>query len=92
MSFTSKLSIHQYKRLSIHKKYSILNVEGIDLLALFTRKQSKVLFSLYHFYVEVVFDRFTNEIRSLTCFTNAHKIEPYLEQINIDDLTILLSK
>lgn len=85
------LSVQQFKRLSLIKKHYLLNKEGIDLSAIFTRKESRILFSLYGFYVEVIFMRTSSEIKSLTCFTDLEKLEPYLEHINIDDLTILLS-
>ena len=92
MPVSNLLSIHQYKRLSFYKKYDLLSKEGIDLLALFTQEESKMLFALFNFYVEVVFDSCTNDIKSLCSFSGTKKIEPYLSQINIDELTILLAK
>jgi hypothetical protein len=83
--------LHEFRQLPVNKQYYILDKCGIELSALFTRKECKVLFSLYNFYVEILYLRASSEIKSLYAFSDVDRLEPYLEQINIDGLTILLS-
>ena len=83
--------LHEFRCLPVNKQFYILDKCGIELSALFTRKESKVLFSLYNFYVEIVYIRASSEIKSLLAFSDMDRLEPYLEQINIDGLTIILS-
>ena len=84
--------LHDFRQLPVNKQYYILDKCGIELSALFTRKEAKVLFSLYNFYVEIIYLRASREIKSLSSFLDVDRIEPYLEQINIDELTMILSK
>jgi hypothetical protein len=86
------LSIHQFRRLSLNQKLITLDRKAIDLsVALVTGTESRMLFSLYGFYVEVIFIKASPQIKMVRSFSSTKYLNPYLEQINIDDLTILLS-
>ena len=86
------LTLHQFKRLCIDSKLILLDKHCIDLsLALFTKEEASLLFYLFDFYVKVVFKKASVQIKSVTCFKDVKKVEPFLEQVNIDDVTILLA-
>ena len=86
------LTMHQFKRLCIDTKLILLEKHGIDLsLALFTKEEASLLYCLFDFYVKVVFRKASVQIKSVTCFTDVKKLEPFLSQINIDAVTILLA-
>ena len=86
------LSIHQFKCLSQQQKLFAIDRAGTDLsLALFRKNESSLLFSFESFYVEVIFVKASRRIKKVRCFSTMKKLTRYLKQINIDDLTNLLS-
>jgi hypothetical protein len=50
-----------------------------------------VLFAYHDFYVELLVEKITDEIHSIRCFRSLQKLEPYLEQIDISEITALLA-
>jgi len=86
------LSIHQFKRLNLKQKLFAIDRKGVDLsVALFAEKETSTLYWLNNFYVEIVFEKGTQRIESVRGFTDTKRLNPYLDQINIGELTILLS-
>lgn len=49
-----------------------------------------VLFAYSDFYVELVVIKHTDEILSINCFQNLNRLAPYLEQIDISEINVLL--
>jgi hypothetical protein len=41
--------------------------------------------------VELVVEKYTDEILSINCFSSTKKLEPYLHQVDITDITSLLA-
>ncbi|QEC57802.1 hypothetical protein FSB75_18465 [Flavisolibacter ginsenosidimutans] len=69
-----------------------LNSQGIPLdLAWMQRATEAVLFAYGDFYVELVVEKFTDEIVSVKCFKNTKRLEPYLRQISLAEILPLLS-
>jgi hypothetical protein len=85
------LSAHQFKQADIHFQISYVNNKGVCLNVCIHRGNVKVaLYALDTFYVEVYYDVECNMINQVKCFTSLKKLEPYLGQINIDEITSLL--
>lgn len=73
-------------------KISELNHHGVALdLAYAVRTTEAVLFAYNDFYVELVVQRYTDEILMLQCFKSSKKLAPYLHQVDISDISALLS-
>ncbi len=69
-----------------------LSLHGIGLdLAYCTKGAEAVLFAYLDFYVELVVEKYTDEILSINCFSSTKKLEPYLHQVDITDITSLLA-
>ncbi len=85
-------SFHLFKRLPADVRIDELNEHGISLdLARADGLAEKVLFAYNNFYVELVVERYTDAIITLTCFKSGKRLEPYLPQVDIGEITFLLS-
>lgn len=85
-------SIHLFKRLLPDAQSDELCRHGIALdLAHTVRSAEAVLFAYNNFYVELVVERYTDEILAIKCFKSLKRLEPYLPQIDIGEITALLS-
>lgn len=68
-----------------------LNLHGVSLdLANYTKETEAVLFAYHNFYVELVVQKYTDDIISINCFRNPQKLEPYLGQVDITEISSLL--
>jgi hypothetical protein len=86
------ISIHQFKRWQPDVQLDYLNSYGVALGISLVRKDMEViLFSLHDFYVRISYKRKTNKIKEVSCFRSMKKLEPFLDQVNIDEIIILLS-
>lgn len=84
-------SFHQYKKFSSERQIELLNRDGVPLdLACATRSDEVVLFAYNDFYVELGVATQSDEIVFIRCFRSVKKLEPYLRQIDIDEITALL--
>lgn len=85
-------SFHRFKRLPADVQTDELCRHGVALdLAYAVHAAEAVLFAYDNFYVELVVERQTDEILSLKCFKSLKKLAPYLPQIDIGEITALLS-
>jgi hypothetical protein len=76
-----------YRSLSAEKQAHILWEDGIFLdLARQTPKLHIELYALHDFYVELFFDRKTEEPLYLKSFRNLKGLDPYLSQVSIENL------
>lgn len=81
------ISFKKYKSLPQSEQADILLEQGVFLEMI--RQTSKLeveLYALEGFYVEVFFDRKTDEPLYLKAFRNLKLLEPYLTIIDIDHL------
>lgn len=86
------ITFRQFKKLSADLQSNYLITEGVNLDLKLSKKNIEVaLFAIHDFYVEVYFQHKTSEILRIQSFRTLKKLEPYLSQIDIDDITILLS-
>lgn len=87
----SRYTLHQFKKLPAERQIEKLNKDGVPLdLACVSKSTEAVLFAYEDFYVEVVVDPGSDEILAIKCFRSMKKLDPYLVQIDIGDITDLL--
>jgi hypothetical protein len=85
-------SLLQFKALSTNLQINELNQRGIPLdLAYTTQNAEAVLFAYDDFYVELVVEKLADEIIAVRCFRSLKKLEPYLQQVDIREITSILS-
>jgi len=75
--------------LSLHEdlQTQLLSVDGVCLdLVRNCRNISVELYSLYQFYVEIFFDKATEEPLYLKAFNKLELLDPYLDQVDIAEL------
>ena len=85
-------SFHCFKGLGIELQMEALSLCGIPLdLACVIGSTEAVLFAYNDFYVELVVEKITDEIISLHCFKSIGKLSPYLHQIDIGEISVLLT-
>jgi hypothetical protein len=86
------ISIHQFKKWNEDVQLDYLNLYGTNLdISRFKGNIELVLYALHNFYVEVGFQRWTSDIRSISSFSATRKLEGYLKQINIDEITEIIN-
>lgn len=85
------ISFSEYKCLEQSKQAEILWMEGVYLeLVRRTRKMNIELYSLNDFYVEIFFDRITEEPLFLKSFKNIRSLDAYLSLIDIENALVLI--
>ena len=85
-------TFHRFKQLSTERQLEQLTLHGLSLdLSSFTPGGEAVLFAYMDFYVELVVEKFTDEILAIHCFRNTQKLLPYLQQVDISEITALLT-
>lgn len=85
-------SIHRFRSLLPETQLHQLTLHAVSLdMAYDTGGTEAVLFAYNDFYVELVVEKITDEIHSVHCFSSLRKLEPYLHQIDISEITSLLA-
>jgi len=80
------LSFSLYQAMGQGRKAGILFSRGVSLgLARQTPRLKIELYALMDFYVEIFYDRFTEDPVFLQAFQNMDGLDPYLQQVNIED-------
>lgn len=88
----SMYSFHQFSRLPAEVQLDELNAAGVALdLAYSLQAAEAVLFAYDDFYVEMLVARHTDEILALKSFRSLKRLEPFLHQVDISEITVLLS-
>lgn len=80
------LTCEEYQQLDELLQAQILWIDGAYLMMRTTPRLRVELYSLYHFYVEVFYDQRTEDPLYIKSFERTDYLEPYLEQISIDDI------
>lgn len=77
----------EYQSLGQSHKAEILFSEGISLdLVRHTPRLKIELYSLADFYVEIFYDKFTDDPLFLQSFEHLEGLEPYLDMVSIEGL------
>lgn len=81
------LTFEEYRQLEEDFQTQILSMDGVYLgLIRATRNRNVELYALYNFYVEIFFERETEEPLYLKPFRKMTCLDPYLELVDIDGL------
>ncbi|HZF65149.1 MAG TPA: hypothetical protein VEZ55_11710 [Chitinophagaceae bacterium] len=81
------MNIFQYTQLTTGQKQDVLEKAGV-LLAERERSFYQIkLYQVEEFYVEVYLHSHFNVVVNINAFTNVDCLDPYLQSINIDELT-----
>lgn len=84
-------TFHRFKALSSDRQLEELSRHGIMLdLAYCIQNMEAVLFAYNDFYVEMVVQKYSDDIHSVRCFQSMKKLEPYLHQVDISEITDML--
>lgn len=84
--------LHQFKKLSTGLQIKQLEKHGIALDLAYTAKSTEaVLFAYHDFYVELIVEKYTDEILAVKSFKCLRKLDPYLRQVDISAIENLLS-
>lgn len=85
-------SFHRFKALPQEIQVDQLSAKGVALDLAYTAKSTEaVLFAYNDFYIELVVEKYTDEILAVKCFKSVKKLQPYFMQIDISEITALLS-
>lgn len=81
------LTFGRFLSLDEDLQIQVLSMDGVDLeLKRTCRNLTVELYSLYYFYVEIFFDKLTEEPLYLKAFKKTKYLDPYLEQIDITEV------
>ncbi len=81
------LTFEEFLSLDEDLQIQVLSLDGVDLeLKRTCRNLSVELYSLYKFYIEIFFDKMTEEPLYLKAFKKAKYLEPYLQQIDLTEI------
>ena len=84
------ISVHKFRHADTQSKSRYLNGHGVNL-NLYIHKEDAIvsLYDLHGYYVEVYYEKGSNMIKQINCFTSLKKLDPFIKQINIDKLISL---
>ncbi|MEI6948381.1 hypothetical protein V9K67_14385 [Paraflavisolibacter sp. H34] len=86
------LKIHQLKNKSFLFQCRYLERQGVYLDVLLVRRTAFVaLYGVHDYYAELHFDRQSGKVVRICCFTSARKLQPFLQRIDIGEVTTLLA-
>ena len=77
------MTLQHFNSLNEHIQYRNLLLNGVCLTDRDVDDICVLLFQLDQFYVEVFFDKHSDEILRSRSFENIDELQPYLEKINV---------
>ena len=80
------MTLPDFKLLDYRAQTDLLHKEAVYVGKRKIFSRSVVLFQLYTFYVEVYYDEYRKIIRCIRCTDSIEIVDPYLEQINVEEL------
>ena len=80
------MNLYEFELLSDNEQIDLLYADGVYLGKRKAGEYSVVLYQLDNFYVEILYKRYRYYISRIRCFTSTNLLEPYLVQINIEDI------
>lgn len=78
------LNCEEYQLLDEELQAQLLFVDGVYLMTRKTARMDIDLYALYHFHVEVFFDKKQEEPLYLKSFDSEQLLDPYLEAISLN--------
>jgi hypothetical protein len=80
------MTLFEFEMLSDAEKIAFLYEEGTYIGKRSIHGSCLLLFQLEGFYVEILYQKYRTLIKNIDCFTSTERIEPYLEQMNVENL------
>ncbi|HEY1112292.1 MAG TPA: hypothetical protein VGE66_01985 [Chitinophagaceae bacterium] len=77
------MTLQYFRKLSETKQFRRLMTRGVCVGERMTADEQMLLFQLDHFYVEVAFNKFTDEPVSARSFESTDELSPYLQAIDL---------
>jgi hypothetical protein len=79
------MTLQHFNSLNEHIQYRNLLLNGVCLTDRYIDDICVLLFQLDKFYVEVFFDKHSDEILKSRSFESTDELQPYLERINMSN-------
>ncbi len=76
----------EFMLLSQREQIDLLYTQGVYLGKKKRDKQTCILYQLAYFYVELQYRRYRYYIDEVRCFESTAYLDPYLQEINIEEL------
>jgi hypothetical protein len=80
------MTLYQFNSLDENEKHQLVWNEGVLLASREDNELKYLLYQVDSFYVELKYDVCSNEIKPCKSFVSTNFLEPYLTQINLNDL------
>lgn len=80
------MTLQYFRRLSETKQFRRLMTKGVCVGERVTADTQMLLFQLDYFYVEVTFNKYTDEPLSARSFESTDELAPYLQSIDLSGL------
>lgn len=75
-----------YNLLQLHQKALLLNSEAVFIDHLYESKIIFTLFAYNHYYIEVMVDADTNDLISITAFSDLSRLDKYLNSVSLEEI------
>jgi hypothetical protein len=72
------------------EQLTLIQEDGIYIGKKWENNLSILLFQIEDFYIEVIYRKYRCYVSSIRCFTSTAFIEPYLEQVDIEPLGLMI--
>jgi len=80
------ITLYEFNSLADHEKAECLWEYGVHVSERFDSKFGYILYQISNFYVEAKYDCENNAITKLISFSSTAKLEPYINDIDINEL------
>jgi len=80
------MTVVEFEALGMTQQVSMLYRHGVYIGKQKRLDQVMLLYQLDHFYVEVIYSRYRRYISRLRCTSSVSVLDPYLEQIDVEQL------
>jgi hypothetical protein len=80
------MNLYEFELLSEHEQVEVLYNKGVFLGKRKVGEFSVVLYQVDAFYIEILYKKYRYYINRTRCFTSTKLLDPYLIQVDINDL------
>lgn len=85
------MRMYDFKLLADDEQIDVLYNEGSFLGKRYYNGSQVLLYALDSFYVEVFYKEYRRYISCINCFQSTAQLQPYLEQVDVEDLVKCLT-
>lgn len=80
------MTLFDFKLLDYSEQVNLLHTEGVFVGKRKVSEYTVILFQLQTFYIEVYYTKYRKLIHHFNCGESTQMLNPYLEQIDVEDL------